>query len=103
MIQMEEEEGKAATPPVAASPAADATVPSAAKFERGEWLYLLTFPSRKGPVPRWYPSSRFSAAESDHLAALRAAATPRVGLPPHAPPRPSRTSSVPPVPPDPAR
>ena len=92
-----------ATPPVAASPAADATVPSAAKFERGEWLYLLTFPSRKGPVPRWYPSSRFSAAESDHLAALRAAATPRVGLPPHAPPRPSRTSSVPPVPPDPAR
>ena len=48
------------------------TGPSAAKYERGHWFYLLTFASRKGQTTRWFPSTRYSANELEEMAPLRA-------------------------------
>ena len=45
--------------------------PDAAKLERGHWLYRHVFPSRRGPVTRWYPASRFTAIELETMQPLR--------------------------------
>ena len=65
-------------PPAAPPPASPASVvparPTAAKFERGCWLYRLAFPARGGVIRhRWMPESRFSNAEIDQFSDLRAA------------------------------
>ena len=72
----------AAAPAPAETPAPAAAAPSpvagregmppdAAKLERGHWLYRHVFPSRRGPVTRWFPASRFSATELESMQALR--------------------------------
>ena len=65
-------------PPAAPPPDSPASVvparPTAAKFERGCWLYRLAFPARGGVIRhRWMPESRFSNAEIDQFSDLRAA------------------------------
>ena len=57
-------------PPVLDQPPPPPT-PDAAKYERGHWLYRLTFPSRNGFTTRWFPASRYSASELEDMAPLR--------------------------------
>ena len=49
----------------------DAPAPDAAKYERDVWFYRLTYPSRRGNVTRWFPSSRFSSDELSKFEPLR--------------------------------
>jgi 8-oxo-dGTP pyrophosphatase MutT (NUDIX family) len=56
--------------------------PDAAKLERGIWFYRLTYPSRRGSVVRWFPSSRFSADELSEFEPLRSRWNDDHGTPP---------------------
>jgi hypothetical protein len=61
-----------AVPPSTGPPATpDAPTPDAAKYERDTWFYRLTYPSRRGSVTRWFPSSRFSSDGLSQFEPLR--------------------------------
>ena len=64
---------RSARPEGALSHELGAEWPRQAKYERGEWFYLCEREGPKGVSKRWFPSTRFTAAEieSDHFAALR--------------------------------
>ena len=69
--------------PSAVPPDTPATpAPDAAKYERDVWFYRLKYPSRRGSITRWFPSSRFSADELSRFAPLRSIWSDDLSTPP---------------------